>query len=387
MASDRATAANPAVLRWARVRAGLSPEDVADRMPNKSAEDIQAWEGGEAAPTFVQLETLASKIYKRPVALFFYPEPPDEEPLEHEFRTLPETDLDRLPPDVRFELRRTKSYLISLRELTGGENPAERQIWRDLDASVDEPTEELAARVRDYLGISLRTQAGWGSDRDATKGWRGAVQEAGIFVFKRPFDSEEVSGFCLYDSEFPVIMLNNKNTFTRQIFTLFHEVAHILFGLSGITPEDLRYAGRIQDRRSRRIEVTCNELAAEILVPQDSFPYDLFRTTDDPIERVPVVARRYSVSREVVLRRLLDANIVDEETYEEWAREWTSQRSSGGSGGHYYNTQMAYLGDAFLDLAFSRYHAGLVTRSELAEHLDMKAKNVENLDTIWLSRR
>lgn len=387
MASDRATAANPSVLRWARDRAGLTLEDVADRMQNKSAEDIRAWEEGEAAPTFVQLETLASRIYKRPVALFFYPEPPDEEPLEHEFRTLPEAERDRLPPDVRFELRRAKSYLLSLRQLTGGENPAERQIWRDLDASIDEPTGELAAGVRNYLDVSLREQAGWGSDREAMKGWRGAVQEAGIYVFKRPFDSEEVSGFCLYDSEFPVIMVNNKNTFTRQVFTLFHEVAHILFGLSGITPEDLTYAGRIEDRRGRQIEITCNELAAEVLVPSDSFPYDLFRTKDDPVESIPTVAHRYSVSREVILRKLLDADIVDQERYEELAHEWSSQRSSEGSGGFYYNNQIAYLGNAFLDLAFSRYHAGLVSRRELAEHLDMSAENVESLDTILLSRK
>ena len=81
---------NPKVLRWARDSLHLSLEEVANRMKKKILE-IEAWERGEALPTYVQLETLAYDIYKRPIALFFFPEVPEEETIEQSFRTLHNT--------------------------------------------------------------------------------------------------------------------------------------------------------------------------------------------------------------------------------------------------------------------------------------------------------
>lgn len=381
--SDRAKAANPEVFRWARSRAGLTLEDVADRL-NKSPDDIRAWEEGEAAPTFLQLERLANSVYDRPVGLFFFPEPPDEEPLEHEFRTLPEADIERLPSEVRLELQWARALLLSIRELSGGENPAERQIWRDMSASVEDDPEALAAEVREYLGVDLHTQQQWSSTRDAMSNWRRTVENVGVFVFKDHFGTEQVSGFCVYDPEFPVIVVNNMNTFTRQIFTLFHELAHVLFGLSGITPDDLSFAERISNAENRKIETICNELAAEILVPSSSFPLSSLSAVsndeEELIEKVATVAASYQVSREVVMRRLLERGVVDRDTYLKWAGEWSSQRSHSGKGGNYYYNQRAYLGQAFLSLAFSQYYSGDISIGELADHLGMKARTVQELE-------
>ena len=42
----------------------------------KKVSDIDAWERGEASPTYIQLEDLAYEIYRRPIALFFFPNVP-----------------------------------------------------------------------------------------------------------------------------------------------------------------------------------------------------------------------------------------------------------------------------------------------------------------------
>ncbi|KKL56723.1 hypothetical protein LCGC14_2242570, partial [marine sediment metagenome] len=39
-------------------------------------------------------ERLAYEIYKRPLALFFFPEPPEEETPKESFRTLPQEEID-----------------------------------------------------------------------------------------------------------------------------------------------------------------------------------------------------------------------------------------------------------------------------------------------------
>ncbi|MFH2041849.1 MAG: helix-turn-helix transcriptional regulator, partial [Acidobacteriota bacterium] len=63
----------PALLRWARERAGFSPGDLTGRFPQ-----IAAWENGDAFPTFKQIERFAKATYT-PVGFLFLPEPPVEQ--------------------------------------------------------------------------------------------------------------------------------------------------------------------------------------------------------------------------------------------------------------------------------------------------------------------
>ena len=74
--ADPVTGVNRKILTWARERSGLSIAQVA-KATGRAAEEIEAWESDSpAAPTYAQLETLAYDVYKRPIALFFFPEPP-----------------------------------------------------------------------------------------------------------------------------------------------------------------------------------------------------------------------------------------------------------------------------------------------------------------------
>jgi len=381
----RATAVNPDILRWAREQSGLTTEDAASRIA-KSEEDLAAWEAGERFPTYNQLEALAERVYHRPVALFFLPNPPDEPPPVSDFRTLPDIEKESLEADTLLALREARALQESARDLAEGANPAERKVWRDLHGLASDPL-TLAAQVRDYLGVDLDTQAAWRSSREAMGEWRDRIEAAGVFVFKRSFDQRDVSGFCLDDDEFPVIVVNNSTAFSRQIFTLLHELGHILFGVSGITKVDSSFVDRLAGE-SGRIEVACNRFAAEVLVPDEAFPWPVFAQPPYD-EALAEVARHFKVSREVVLRRLLDAGRVSAAEYRgkvwEWFQEY--QNRERGSGGNYYNTQAAYLGRAFLDLAFSRFYAGRLSLPELAAHLGVKARNVGRLEETMLARK
>jgi len=382
--SDRATAANPEVLVWARERAGLTLSDVASHF-NKTPEQVAAWESGEDWPTFNQLDRLAKAIYHRPVALFFLPEPPEEAAPEQEFRTLPDFDVAHLKADTRLAVRLGRAYQDSLRELTGGTNPANKQLLRELKLTVSSGPVMVAKSVRDYLGVSLGEQSSWRGSSGAMANWRTAVEEAGVFVFKRSFKQKEVFGFCLEDDVFPIIMVNNGATFTRQVFTLFHELAHLLAGVSSITTMDGSFVERMSGP-SRRVEVACNQFAAEFLVPAESFPWsDVNR--DDLERSIEEIARWYNVSREVILRRILDRGWVDSATYDEYVTKWAGDGGGReGEGGNYYYNQATYLGGSYLRLAFSRYRAGLIPLSELADHLGVKAKNVGQLESTVAGR-
>jgi len=383
--SDRATALNPDLLTWARERAGLSLSHVAHSM-RKGADDVAAWETGDAWPTYRQLETLAEGLFHRPVALFFLPEPREELAAQQELRTLPSFDITGLGADARFALRLGRSYQASLRELTGGLNPSERRLWRDLRLDRSSDVMSAARQLRSYLGVTLEQQRSWRTTAEAMAAWRGCVEGAGVFVFKRSFKQRDVSGFCLTDDELPIIMVNNSTPFSGQVFTLFHEVAHLLHGLSSITTADGRFVDRMSGSR-QSIEVACNQLASEVLVPSGAFPWESI-DRDDPVASASAVARTFNVSREVILRRVLDRGWIDPVSYRDYVQAWETDSEVGraGDGGDYYNNQAAYLGDAYLRLAFSRYRAGIISDSDLAEHLGIKARNIAKLEEKVASR-
>ena len=227
---------NGEVLKWARESAGLTIDEVVQKMDRRriTYEVIESWEQSFEAPTYSQLERLAYEVYKRPLAVFFFPEPPKEITAKQSFRTLPEYEILRMPAKMRFLLRKAQSFQLNLYDLYDGVNPSEKNITRDLKFPTNISAKEMGETVRQYISINIEKQHSFCNPENAFKEWRKILEGIGLFVFKDAFKSDEFSGFCLYDDKFPVIYVNNSKPFTRQIFTLFHELAHLLFQTDGI---------------------------------------------------------------------------------------------------------------------------------------------------------
>ena len=375
-------------MRWARESIGLTVDEVAERLAKQPA-DIQSWETGTDAPTYVQLERLAYELYKRPIALFFLPEPPEEHRPQSEFRTLPAFDLKNLESDTFLHIRKAHAYQIALAELFDGKNPAERKIWQVCPLTLSDSPEQVAVAIRQELNVTVADQMKWGDDSDALSFWRRAVEQRGVFVFKNAFKQKEISGFCLTDNEFPLIYLNNSTTKTRQIFSLLHELSHLLFNLNGLSKFDRSYIDRLP-HQERRIEIFCNAVASEVLMPSADFnkqmaelPADLNLAPDLVFARL---AKRYGVSREAALRRLLDLGRVDQEFYETKAEEWTGQIKKGKSGGDWYATTGSYISDRLLTEVFGRYFRNQVSAAQAAEYLGVAPKNLHGLEERILKR-
>jgi Zn-dependent peptidase ImmA (M78 family) len=376
MARGEEIPVNPQIVAWARNRAGLTIEEATEKFTH-----IAAWEAGTSFPTYPQLERLADE-FKLPVAAFFLPEPPTLPPIRESFRTLPDTEFDQIPRQVRFLLRKAKALQINLAELTQERNPAPRLITRDLRFPDNISIARMATRVREYLDIPLDEQYQWPDDDIALKAWRSALQVTGIFVFKDAFRVDGYSGFSLYDDEFPIIYVNNSSTKTRQIFTLFHELAHLLFHTSGIDTLEDRYIPKLPEQQ-RRIEILCNRFAAEFLVPEAAFNQAM-ASRDHSERAAEQVAERFHVSREVIYRKFLDRGWIDEAEYTRAVQIWGGQRT-GGSGGNWYRTQITYLGREYIELAFQQYYQNRIDDAQLAEYLDTKPRNVGTLEEYFSS--
>lgn len=253
----------PNMLRWARESHGYSIDAVAKKL-KRNPDDVKAWETGETAPTYAQLEKLAYEIYHRPLAVFFFPEPPKEPMPQQAFRSLSNTDLGNLEPDTRYKIRLAMALQSSLKELHDNQNPNPQPIFSQIKLSLEQPIPKQAKQIREHLKISIEIQCSWRDDTAALKAWRTAIEEAGIYVFKNTFKQNSISGFCLLDPQLPIIYLNNSTTKTRQIFSLLHELAHVLLQTSTVSRIDTPEA---QDDEYSRLEQFCNAFAAEILIP------------------------------------------------------------------------------------------------------------------------
>ena len=78
-----------------------------------------------------QLERLAD-TFRVPVAMFFFPEPPDLPPIEASFRTLGPAQFARIPPLIRLLLRKARAFQLGLEELNLGRNLARRLVTSGL---------------------------------------------------------------------------------------------------------------------------------------------------------------------------------------------------------------------------------------------------------------
>ena len=386
---------NPSVLKWARETTGYGVEDVVEKLKRKTVTNatVEMWESGDSWPTYAQLKKLA-EIYKRPVVLFFFSKPPSEETPEVQMRSLPETDAGKLPPRIRFLIRDAVIRRLNLAELYGDNTPEEYQKFKleieKIKSEVEERDSYSTARhIRNYLQISLEDQLDWKDAGQAFKQWRKAVEEVGIWVFKEPFgkDFNEYSGFSLWDEKFPIIYVNNSMTQERQIFTLFHELGHLLKRTGGV--DFRRDVSEEFKGRYRRDEVFCNAFAGELLVPKEALPQP---GSDIPRDNeIWEWAEEYKVSHQVILRRFLDNGLVSKNYYHgkvsilEQESQIGESYSSGGPVP--LNTRRAnYLGDKYLTRTFQKYYEDRIDEHQLADYLGIKLKDIGELENVLLKR-
>ncbi len=323
----------PDILRWARERADRSVDSLRNRFPK-----YDRWERGETMPTLKQLEAFAKATYV-PVGYLFLPQPPEERIPIPDLRTVANREIEQPSPNLLDTI-----YLCQ-----------QRQAWyRDHARSVgdktqrfvgslrrDAPVEQVAERMRQALDFDLEARRDCGTWTEALRHFIEQADDLGVLVMcsgvvgsnnQRKLDIDEFRGFALVDDYAPLVFINGADTKAGQMFTLAHELAHIWLGesaLSDVTPASTP---------SQQIEVWCNRVAAEFLVPLEVLRQELHR--EEPLAAVPRLARRFKVSTLVILRRILDAKRIDRATFEQaYDEEVTRLRALAKSkGGDFYLT-------------------------------------------------
>ncbi|MHA0041788.1 helix-turn-helix domain-containing protein [Deinococcus sp. PEB2-63] len=306
---------NPAILVWARETAGLSVDEAAKKLGVK-AEKLEQCERGDKFLTFNQLKT-AANVYKRSLAAFLLPEPPEVPRMLPDFRSLENREVGKYSSSLMIDIRRAKNRRLRFIEIM---NLLERPIPSfdlRIKASLETDPSYIAEFARAWLEVSMEQQTEWRGKYTALHNWIEIFEKKGVLVFQTSkVAKDEMIGLCISNGVMPIILLNGKYTPNSKVFTMMHELVHLMIGIEGVSGEiDESIDARNGDYRE--IEFFCNRVAAEILVPKKDLENRFFSKIDVNYDDqlLQKIANTYSVSLEVALRRLKDIGRVTDSTF------------------------------------------------------------------------
>jgi Zn-dependent peptidase ImmA (M78 family)/transcriptional regulator with XRE-family HTH domain len=370
----------PSLLIWARESAGLGVDQAAQRSHVKP-ERLASWERGEFRPTIAQLRKLG-EIYKRPIAVFFLPEPPKGFDAQHEFRRLPSLSMETESHQMRLALRTAlfrRETARDLLELMGEQLPMIHSI-----AHPDEDPELVGNRVRKLLGIDWGTQLDWPSAYAAMNEWRNAIEQQGVLVFQTgKIDLKEMRGTSIPFGPLPVILLNNADAPHGRIFTLIHEFIHILFAAGGhktspmegqLLPED-----RILERASNRFAAATLMPKAEFLVETAKYPQAV-EGDDGALRRF---ANRIKASPDAILRRLLTLRRISPDLYRAKRAIWQHTKwfepASMEGGPPIQIRVVSAVGRSFAALILEGYSRNAISSTDVSDSLGIQLKYLDKI--------
>jgi Zn-dependent peptidase ImmA (M78 family) len=374
----------PSLLVWARMTANLEPL-AADRKIGVPEGRVAEWENGTTLPTVKQLRDAAA-VYRRPLGVFFLPEPPAGFETMRDFRRILGADAAEWSVALHDEYRRAhaqREVILEIAELDGNEPPSR---WRlvglpDADASI-------AAAARDALEAAspLEYPTPGADEYRHLAYWITALEHLGVMVMQTrggQVETDEMRAFSLYFDRVPVIALNGADWPRGRLFSLIHEYAHLLLHTSGLcdTTTDTR---AVTD--DRQLEARCNALAAEILMPAADVLDNTLVAERPPghdwtMQELIDAARPFGVSVESFLRRLVTLDRVPIEFYRDF-REGRSERDLRGnrsSGGNFYVTKARDLGRGYVRTVTDAHGRNVIDSATAAAYLDVKVNQISRL--------
>lgn len=356
----------PSALRWARESIGYTLDEAAQRLNIKTEALWLAEEGGDYL-TVRQAEA-AAKLYERPLAALFLPEPPEEEPQEAQFRRLPGAPEPPWPPPMRALIRRIgdrQEEAVELLEMLD-EEPA----WPTVDLRRDADPVFVAARVRELLDIDLDAQRRW-RDRTgytALREWVDAVESLGVLVVQDgtvPLDM--MRGFAAVHDIVPVIALNTKDDPRARAFTVLHELGHLLRGDTGAV--------------NPAAEAWCSDFAGAVIAPPASFRADFAQMrSGDLLPTIDHLVLLYSLTPYAAAVRVARLQLAPQAEIDDSVRRIGERpHREGSKSGDYYRTMIGRNSPAFIQLVFAALDSQVITYPAASGLLNVKVNNFEKL--------
>ncbi len=389
---------SPAVLKWARTSLHLPEEAVIDHFAQKSKlkfglsqELLEKIENGNGEEIKFTLLQELSNLYKRPLAIFFIKEPPEESPLPKDRRTLGSDDHTIISPIAVLAIRRARYVQDIFTELS-------KELEVDINFplkkfSLSEQPSNLGLKFRELLNFTFDDQRKLRDSRGLFDAIRAQLEGVNVFTVKSSFPLEDARAFSFVDKTPFLILINNKDGgyfgYAPKSFSLVHEFAHILLRESGICNDF--------SNSHQQIEKFCNSFAASFLVPDEYF-WKALDINKDGFEvsnldnYLNTLKDVFKVSREVLLRKCLSLNLIGNDFYtkkiEEWRDEFEKERKAKEEKGEKQyipiitpaRRAVSNNGRKFVELVLHAKFEGKITVNGAADYLGVNLKSLPEVE-------
>ena len=369
------------VLAWAREEAGLTQVELAEQA-KLEVKWVRAWENAESSPTRGQFSTLV-KCLKRPSALFFLPEPPVEAGMPTSFRSAQALGDHRLGPEETRQIR----WARRLQELAAW-------VFHDANSSPvrlgryrpNQDPIKVASVERSKSGISGADQLAWSSPSEAFRAWRSQLESQGILVMQLSMGKNNIRGFGAWNDYAPLVAVNTAYHPTARIFTLFHEVAHLLTRTDAACQNFVLPA-----QKDQPVERWCERFAASYLLPEEDikriaaekYGVTAASRTSDP-DTARLIANRFSVSTRATAIQLQEIGIAEPTLYSAVVsqlavRDWNDASGGGGGGQPAPEKRIGQFGTRLPGALLAATGRGRLTTRDLADHLALNTGQLDDL--------
>ncbi|MBD0851965.1 ImmA/IrrE family metallo-endopeptidase [Maribacter arenosus] len=328
------------MLTWAVSRAGFDLAEFTEKVPN-----LEKWINGEKKPTVKQLEAFSKKVHL-PFGYLFLHEPPIENIPIPFFRTNGNQDekVSLNVYDTILLIQQRQDWLRDYLKDNEFENlPFVGKYKGNTNVTA------IVNDIRKTLGLSENWASQLGTWEEAQNHLVEIIEDKGIItVFNgvvenngyRKIPVDECRGFVLVDDIAPFMFINNADSKSAQMFTIVHELAHIWTGHSA--GFDFRKLQPADDP----IEILCDQVAAEFLVPEKTFNEKWINNPN-----IRSASRYFKVSEIVIARRALDTGKLTKteffEFYNEYLNREFRKKENQPSGGNFYATTRKRLSVTF----------------------------------------
>jgi len=331
---------------------------------------LAQWEEGTLRPSFAKLRVVA-KVYKKPLAFFYFSEPPEDLEIPPDFRTLGRF------ADISFELMAAIMDACSRQEIMA--TIYDSAGWSRPSFAYDighlRTPGAVAAFIRTILEVSLESQYGAKDPYASLSLWRRAIEGIGVLVFQAGIPVSEMRGLSLYNDTFPIIIINSQDAPNARVFSLMHEFCHLLRRKSGVCT--------LSEFGAEGEEAFCDAVAAETLLPRQAVEEYVHSVPEDPelwrASDFAKASKTFGVSEHVVVRRLHDLGLISTALYRAKVKDLSMRQFGGGNGGSFYRNKVAQLGRPFINTVLAAFNAGLLSSRDAAVFLGAKIDNFEKL--------
>lgn len=387
MAAKNYAYINKEMLLWARGETPFStPEEAAAYLSGISAEQLASWESGSDLPSITEAKKLAT-LYKVPLACFYLSTPPEKRVKKYtDRRTMNGTVYCETSYELWSEIGRITSNREKLIEFADADEIGSYPLPTFTpDKSVDDVANELRA----FLGIQLPFKAKSAYKNNAFNFFRSVFEHRGIAVSQISGVSlNEMRGLSICYDPCPIIAVNNRDFERAKVFSLFHELAHLVRRSSSLCKIDF-------DERNDDEEKICDRIAAATLLPKAPFLETAKKVFAKYNEwssvSLQAVGDKYGVSSVVVLRRLYELGSIQKSMYIkiykllndefEAKRELIEQSRKGKNIPVYFHVKYLNQQGYLFPRAILNAHAnGKLTYGEMCRTLNVNSKHIGNIE-------